>query len=121
MNRRTGLADAYGRYAELISAQLEAVDAGDLDTFARFAHERTAVARAIDDIHAEDPEVSADVAQAMLPKLEAALLLDVRLRERLELIHDASLDGARSIDRNRVAIRSYGTPAEAGANFDLSF
>lgn len=121
MKRRTGLADAYARYAELISAQLDAIEAGDLDAFAGFTRERDAVARSIDSIHAEDPAAGTDIASELLPRLEAALTLDVRLRERLDRIHEESLAGAQSIDRNRAAIRSYGAPAGAGTNLDLSF
>lgn len=121
MNRKTGLADAYSRYAELITAQISAVEAGDLEAFATFTRERDAIARSIDSIHAQDPGSASELARSLLPQLEAALVLDVRLRERLEAIHHESLAGAQSIHRNRGAIRSYSTPAEAGARFDLSF
>jgi hypothetical protein len=52
--------------------------------------------------------------------MEAALADDVRLREKLAAIQSESLDGARSIDRNREAIRSYAMTAGMGENVDLS-
>jgi hypothetical protein len=120
MNRRTGLADAYGRYADLINAQIDAIDAGDLDSFASLTRERQDLARDIDGMHSADPDGSADAAREALPRMEAALADDVRLREKLAAIQSESLDGARSIDRNREAIRSYAMPAGLGENVDLS-
>lgn len=120
MTRRTGLADAYARYADLITAQIDAIESGDHDVFVSLTQERDQVARDIDGMHAEDPVSSAETAREERPRLEAALAADVQLREKLSAIQHESLDGARSIDRNRDAIRSYGAPAETGARLDLS-
>jgi hypothetical protein len=120
MKRRTGFADAYSRYADLISAQLAAIDAGDLDSFTTLTRERRDLATAIDGMHAADPAAGADIATVAIPGLEAALAADARLREKLAAIQHDSLDGARSIDRNRDAIRSYASHAEPGTQVDLS-
>jgi hypothetical protein len=120
MNRRLGLADAYTRYAELVAAQIAAIEAGDLDGFTSLTHERDRLAHDIDGMQADDPEGSADIATQAMPELEAALAADILLREKLAAIQGESLDGARSIDRNRDAIRSYGAPSEMGAKVDLS-
>jgi hypothetical protein len=55
-----------------------------------------------------------------MPGLEAALTADGKLREKLAAIQHDSLDGARNIDRNRDAIRSYASHAEPGTQVDLS-
>jgi hypothetical protein len=120
MKRHTGFADAYARYAELISAQLAAIDSGDLDSFTALTRERQDLATAIDGMHATDPAASADSAYLAMPGLEAALAADGKLREKLAAIQHDSLDGARSIDRNRDAIRSYASHAEPGTQVDLS-
>jgi len=120
MKRTIGLADAYARYADLIAAQLAAIENDEFDEFTSLTHEREALARSIDSMHAVDPDGSAEIARAAMSHLEAALAADVMLRERIDRIQNDSLDGARAIGRNRKAIRSYAAPAETGARVDLS-
>jgi hypothetical protein len=111
------LADAYGRYAAIITAQLEAVEKGDDGTFAELAGQRDALATAIE-LH-DDVMGDAEAAEVRR-QIEACLQADLRLRDRLDRIHAESLSATRQIDRNRAAIRSYAQPDAHGGRLDLS-
>lgn len=119
MSRARQLADAYGRYAALIAAQIQAVDADDPDTFERLAQERDQVAGDIDLINRDFAAETASL-DAIARQLELCLSADRDLHARLEALHAESIQNARRLDANRAAIRSYIRTADGPARFDLS-
>lgn len=120
MNGKTGLSDAYARYADIVTAQLNAITAGDLDEFEALSGQREQVARSIDSLTAAEPVLSREEALGSLPKLEVAMLADSKLRARIEVLHADGLAAAREFDGNQAALRSYSTPSEPGGTVDLS-
>ncbi len=113
------IADAYGRYATLIAAQLAAVEAGDESGFESLADERDRLAAAIMTLQDED-EVSAEEAVEVRRQIESCLEADVRLRARMEALHARSLAAAKQVDGNRAAIKSYAGATPTGARVDFS-
>lgn len=116
------LADAFGRYAELLVKQLEALDAGDLDAFTRLAAARDAVATRIDAL--EHPEEVAD-GDPDVEEVRRQLLrcagMDARLRQRLAALRTGALDDVRDADRARSASSGYGSVAATGSHVDFTF
>jgi hypothetical protein len=116
------LADAFGRYAELLVKQLEALDAGDLDAFAQLASARDAVAHRIDtlehpaDVGDGDPDV-----EEVRRQLRRCAEMDARLRQRLAALRTGALDDVRDADRARSASAGYGSVAATGSHVDFTF
>jgi hypothetical protein len=115
-------ADAFGRYAELLVKQLEALDAGDLDAFARLATARDAVATRIDTLEHPDEIVDDDPdAEEVRRQLRRCAEMDARLRQRLAALRTGALDDVRDADRARSARSGYGSVAATGAHVDFTF
>ena len=118
MSGRANLADAYGRYASLIAAQLDALDAGDSSAFENLSRERDALADTIDAIHAHERPAHGQL-EELRALVQTCVNADKRLRARLDALRSEHLGQAKQIDANRAAIRSYVPAAHAGKRLDL--
>jgi len=119
VDRETGLADAYGRYAALITDQLAAIERGDETAFEIATRQRDLLARSIDGMNSD--ALDAEEALEVRRQVDACLDADHQLRDRLGSIHAESLAAARRLEGNRAAIRSYATHVPAGSRLDRSF
>ena len=118
MSAHGKLADAYGRYATLISAQLEALDAGDSSAFEDLSRERDALADTIDAIHEQERPAHGQL-EELRTLVQQCVNADRKLRARLEQLRSEHLGQAKQIEANRAAIRSYVPAAQAGNRLDL--
>ncbi len=118
MTRGSRLADAYARYAALIIAQLEALEAGDIEALEPLARQRADVAGEIEETTAAaGDEARTDVAARV--QLERCHAADVRLRARLGTLRADALAAVRRIGRDAAAARSYIDVAPPGARLDV--
>lgn len=118
MSAGSRLADAYARYAGLVVAQLEALEAGDLDALEPLARRRAELAGEIERTAAEAPDAArSDVAARV--QLERCHTADVRLRARLGTLRADALAAVRRIGRDTAAARSYVNSALPGARLDV--
>ena len=118
MNRHATLADAYGRYAALIAAQLEALENGDETAFEDLSRERTTLAGAIDALQTNEQHAPRQL-EELRRLVQSCVAADKRLRARLESLRAEHLNEARRLDANRAAVRSYTSPEVAGRHLDF--
>lgn len=116
---RRSLADAYGRYAALITLQLEAIDRGDLDALEPLAQQRDLLADEIDVLRAAGTSDAAEL-NAAVRSLESCIQADLQLRSRLEKLQAEIVRRSGRADRDRVAIRTYAEAAASGGTIDFS-
>lgn len=123
--RRAG----YARYADLIVAQIDAIQAEDLERFRSLAEERDAVARQID----EAPEQEADgteedrVDPDEIDRLmgEVRLLLercrehDARLRDQITRMRDEAREALGRLERRRPHVEAYVRAQDAASRVDV--
>lgn len=114
------LADAYSRYARLITGQIEALERDDLLAVETLAGQRDHLAGAIDALRTTSQGTDASE-DAVLCVVESCLQADVRLRRRLEQLQAQLHRSAGRIDRDRAAMRVYAAAASAGGTVDFSF
>lgn len=112
-------ADAWARYAELVTAQLEALDSDELELVDALGRQREQLAAEIERIglDASDAEGLAEVKRHMAASVEA----DVSLRQRLELAHRENADGTQRVSRWRAALHEYsrGLPGTGAVDVKL--
>jgi len=110
--------DAYRRYAELLAAQLAALEGGDLDAFDALAELRDRLAAEIDAGPALPPEWQHDLATASDPEVDRLVAeaqhalaqcaeADRNVRQRLQGLRAETLAAIRSIDGRQPAVRQY--------------
>jgi hypothetical protein len=118
MNHMPGhdaIADAWGRYAALIGAQIGALERGDIDAIEPLARERDTLAWQIEAMGGN----TAGRAEARR-HVEACLQADSRLRQRLEALQAEVTSSNRRLDHDRAGLRVYTRAAMAGGTVDLS-
>lgn len=118
MSTASPLADAYARYAGLVVAQLEALEAGDLEALEPLARRRADLAGEIEQAAAGVPD-AARYAVDVRVQLERCHAADVRLRARLGTLRADALAAVRRIGRDTAAARSYVHAALPGARLDV--
>lgn len=107
--------DAYSRYASLLSDQLEALDAGDIERVSELSDERDEIAAILEDQEDEDlppaPEDPGEETRALASdvrsRLERCVELDADVRERLKKIRDETLDAIRTSRDREEEARAY--------------
>jgi molecular chaperone GrpE (heat shock protein) len=109
------MADAYGRYAALIHAQLDALERGDVDAIEPLARERDSLAWQIDSLDSAEQEIGETRRQ-----LERCLQADLRLRRRLETLQAEVQNSTRRLDHDRAGLRIYARAGIAGGTVDVS-
>ena len=114
------LADAYARYAALISAQLEAVQQGDVETLGVLDRQRDLLAGEIDALRMGGPVPDPVEAAEAMRQIKTCLESDHRLRQHLSELQDEVLGTAQRLDHQRSAMRVYAGLASAGSNLDVS-
>ncbi|HLU24510.1 MAG TPA: hypothetical protein VKZ58_02205 [Longimicrobiales bacterium] len=110
---------AYARYASLMHAQIEALDAGDLDRFTSLSEDRRRVAAEVDGdgltpdgqgaalaSGADDPVIG-ELIRAARRELMKCLEADRQIDERLRRMRKESLDRIRSLDASQHGVQSY--------------
>jgi hypothetical protein len=99
------VADAYARLAELIMAQVDALDRDEIETLDVLGRQRAQLADEIEAIGLDpsDPGSLAEVRRQMATCLEA----DMHLRQRLEVMHQENVVGTRRVDRWRKSLSVY--------------
>jgi len=99
------VADAYARYAELITAQIDALDRDEIEMLDGLGRQRAQLAEEIEAVGLDpsDPGSLAEVRRQMATCLEA----DLHLRQRLEVMHQENVVGTRRVDRWRKALSAY--------------
>jgi hypothetical protein len=110
--------DAYRRYAELLAAQLSALEGGDLDAFDALAELRDRLAEEIDagptlpsewrhdPTAPSDPEVDRLLVEAQ-HALARCAEADQLVRQRLQGLRAETLAAIRSIEGRQPAVRQY--------------
>ncbi len=126
--RRAG----YARYADLIVAQIEALQAEDLERYRSLAEERDELARQIDAVQgpevdgAEDEDrVDPDEIDRLMG--EVRLLLercrehDARLRDQITRMRDEARDALGQLERRRPHVEAYVRAPDPATRFDVRF
>lgn len=116
--------DAYSRYASLLSEQLDALEAGDIDRVSELADERDEIAEILEDQEDEDlppaPEEPSDetrsLASDVRSRLERCVELDADVRERLEDLRDQTLEAVRTSRDREEEARAYIRAEERAPN-----
>jgi hypothetical protein len=111
------LADAYERYATLISAQLEAVERNEVEALEALFQQRARLAEEIDAIASSQADLAAD--EEARQQLERCYAADLRLRARLSTIRDGAMSGVRQLAERRIAARTYTGVAVQGSKLDV--
>ena len=114
MTDRARLEQAFERYAAVIAAQIEALDAGDLDALEPLARRRDELAAEI-----ERATEDAGTDPAVRVALDRCRTADVRLRAKIATLRTHALDAVHRAARDASAARSYAGPATPGARLDI--
>jgi hypothetical protein len=111
------ITDAWARYAELISAQLDALEEDEIELVDALGRQRQQLADEIETLgfDGSDSEALAEVRRQVAACREA----DTVLRQRLASRHEENVVGTRRVDRWRKALHGYARGLPGAAAIDV--
>lgn len=113
-------AQAFARYAALVTRQLEALELDELHELDSIADERAALQEEIEELGAFAP-LSPEHATELREALAAARRSDGALRQQLRTGREAALEAIRAHGRARPALTAYAAPASPRTAIDITF
>ena len=113
MSQSRQAADAWARYAALITAQIEALDRDEFEMVGMLGQQREQLAGEIEELDLDGTEAAdlAEIRQQMATCSEA----DQLLRQRLDELHQENVAGTRRVDRWRKALNVYSSRGRPGS------